>query len=76
MERKEDTARRITRRMYEEKHKERRKETNGSFGTMMPRALCDEINEFLRVNNITKVKLIVEGSEALKQKVNGVTQEK
>ena len=76
MERKEDTARRITRRMYEEKHKERRKETNGSFGTMMPRALCDEINEFLLVNNITKVKLIVEGYEALKQKVNGVTQEK
>ena len=76
MERKEDTARRITRRKYEEKHKERRKETNGSFGTMMPRALCDEINEFLRVNNITKVRLIVEGYEALKQKVNSVTQEK
>ena len=76
MERKEDTARRITRRKYEEKHKERRKETNGSFGTMMPRALCDEINEFLRVNNITKARLIVEGYEALKQKVNGVTQEK
>ncbi len=76
MERKEDTARRITRRKYEEKHKERRKETNGSFGTMMPRALCDEINEFLRVNNITKVKLIVEGYEALKQKMNSVTQEK
>ena len=73
MERKEDTARRITRRKYEEKHKERRKEINGSFGTMMPRALCDEINEFLRVNNITKVKLIVEGYEALKQKMNSVT---
>lgn len=76
MKRKEDTARRITRRKYEEKHKERRKEINGSFGTMMPRALCDEINEFLRVNNITKVKLIVEGYEALKQKMNSVTQEK
>ena len=76
MERKEDTARRITRRKYEEKHKERRKEINGSFGTMMPRALCDEIKEFLRVNNITKVRLIVEGYEALKQKVNSVTQEK
>ena len=38
--------------------------------------LYDEINEFLRVNNITKVKLIVEGYEALKQKVNGATQEK
>ena len=76
MERKEDTARRITRRKYEEKHKERRKQTSGNFGTMIPRALYDEINEFLRVNNITKVKLIVEGYEALKQKVDGATQEK
>lgn len=76
MERKEDTARRITRRKYEEKHKERRKQTSGNFGTMIPRALYDEINEFLRVNNITKVKLIVEGYEALKQKMSSVTQEK
>ena len=76
MERKEDTARRITRRKYEEKNKEKRKQASGNFGTMIPRALCDEINEFLRVNNITKVRLIVEGYEALKQKVNSVTQEK
>ena len=76
MKRKEDTARRITRRKYEEKHKERRKQTSGNFGTMIPRALYDEINEFLRVNNITKVRLIVEGYEALKQKMNSVTQEK
>lgn len=76
MKRKEDTARRITRRKYEEKHKERRKEINGSFGTMMPRALCDEINEFLRVNNITKVRLIVEGYEALKRELKNKTQNK
>jgi hypothetical protein len=76
MKRKEDTARRITRRKYEEKHKERRKEINGSFGTMMPRALCDEINEFLRVNNITKVRLIVEGYEALKRELKNTTQNK
>ena len=76
MKRKEDTARRITRRKYEEKHKERRKEINGSFGTMMPRALCDEINECLRVNNITKVRLIVEGYEALKRELKNTTQNK
>ena len=76
MERKEDSSRRITRRKYEEKHKERRKQTSGNFGTMIPRALYDEINEFLRVNNITKVRLIVEGYEALKQKMNSVTKEK
>lgn len=57
MERKEDSSRRITRRKYEEKHKERRKQTSGNFGTMIPRALYDEVNEFLRVNNITKVRL-------------------
>ena len=72
MERKEDSSRRITRRKYEEKHKERRKQTSGNFGTMIPRALYDEINEFLRVNNITKVRLIVEGYEALKRKVSSI----
>ena len=76
MERKEDSSRRITRRKYEEKHKERRKQTSGNFGTMIPRALYDEINEFLRVNNITKVRLIVEGYEALKRELSNTTQNK
>ena len=76
MERREDSSRRITRRKYEEKHKERRKQTSGNFGTMIPRALYDEINEFLRVNNITTVRLIVEGYEALKRELNNTTQNK
>ena len=76
MERKEDSTRRITRRKYEEKHKERRKQTSGNFGTMIPRALYDEINEFLRVNKITKVRLIVEGYEALKRELSSITQNK
>lgn len=76
MERKEDSSRRITRRKYEEKHKERRKQMSGNFGTMIPRALYDEINEFLRVNNITKVRLIVKGYEALKRELNNTTQNK
>ena len=62
MERKEDTPVRKTRRKYEEK----RKQASGNFGTMIPRALYDEINAFLEENGITKVRLIKEGYEALK----------
>lgn len=68
MERKEDTLSRKTRRKYEEKHKEKRKQTSGNFGTMIPRALYNEINTFLEENGITKVRLIKEGYEALKSK--------
>ena len=66
IERKEDTPVRKTRRKYEEKNKEKRKQASGNFGTMMPRALYDEINAFLEENGITKVRLIKEGYEALK----------
>ena len=57
---------RKTRRKYEEKNKEKRKQASGNFGTMIPRALYDEINAFLEENGITKVRLIKEGYEALK----------
>ena len=57
MERKEDTPVRKTRRKYEEKNKEKRKQASGNFGTMIPRALFNEINEFLEENDITKVRL-------------------
>lgn len=66
MERKEDTPVRKTRRKYEEKNKEKRKQASGNFGTMIPRALYDEINAFLEENGITKVRLIKEGYEVLK----------
>ena len=62
----EDTPVRKTRRKYEEKNKEKRKQASGNFGTMIPRALYDEINAFLEENGITKVRLIKEGYEALK----------
>ena len=39
MKRKEDTPVRKTRRKYEEKNKEKRKQASGNFGTMIPRAL-------------------------------------
>ena len=45
MERKEDTPVRKTRRKSEEKNKEKRKQASGNVGTMIPRALYDEINE-------------------------------
>ena len=45
MERKEDTPVRKTRRKYEEKNKEKRKQASGNFGTMIPRALFNEIND-------------------------------
>ena len=66
MEKKENTPQRTARRKYEEVNKEKRKQTSGNFGTMIPRALYDEINAFLEENGITKVRLIKEGYEALK----------
>ena len=63
----EDTTRRIARRKYEEKNKEERKSKNGNFQAMMPRATLEEINEFLKINNITKVQLVIEGYNALKK---------
>ena len=66
MERKEDTPVRKTRRKYEEKNKEKRKQASGNFGTMIPRDLYEEINEFLAKNHITKVQLIFRGYESLK----------
>lgn len=66
MDKKETTPRRMARRNYEERNKEKRKQASGNFGTMIPRDLFEEINEFLAKNHITKVQLIFAGYEALK----------
>lgn len=66
----EDTARRVSRRSYEERNKGERKKANGNFQAMMPRSIYEEINAFLKENNITKVQLVVEGYEAMKSKLN------
>ena len=58
--RKEDTARRQSRRKYEEKNKEQRKETNSNFQTMIPRELYEEISSFLKEIGMTKVQFIKE----------------
>ena len=70
MERKEDTPVRKTRRKYEEKNKEKRKQASGNFGTMIPRPLFEEINAFLKTSGYTKVQLIVAGYNALKEQLN------
>lgn len=46
MEKKETTPRRVARRSYEERNKDKRKQASGNFGTMIPRDLYEEINEF------------------------------
>lgn len=64
----EDTPRRIAQRKYEERHKEERKQTSGNFQAMMPRAIYEEINVFLKESNISKVDLVIEGYNSLKEK--------
>ena len=65
----EDTARRVSRRKYEEKKREERKQTSGNFQAMMPRDKYEEINKFVKENNITKVDLVIEGYKAMKKKL-------
>ena len=66
--RKEDTARRQSRRKYEEKNKEQRKEANGNFQTMIPRELYEENTAYLKDIGMTKVEFIKEGCELVKEK--------
>lgn len=67
MERKENTPVRESRRRYEEKNKEQRKQKSGNFGTMIPRELFEEINAFLKKYGYTKVQLIEAGYKALQE---------
>ena len=69
MERKASTPMRENRRRYEEKHKEERKAANKIFGTSIPTKDYEEINDFLKAHDISKVDLIYAGYEALKQSV-------
>ena len=65
MERREDTPVRLARRKYEAKVKEKRKLASGTFGTMIPRTLFNEINDFLKETGFTKVQLVKAGYNAL-----------
>ena len=76
MEKKENTPQRTARRKYEEVNKEKRKQTSGNFGTMIPRPLFEEINAFLKTSGFTKVQLIVAGYEKLKEMAEGADKKK
>ena len=76
MEKRENTPIRQARRKYEEKNKEKRKQVSGNFGTLIPRALFNEINAFLKETGYTKVQLVKAGYKALleeKEKLNKTT---
>lgn len=53
----------------EEGYKETRKERNRVWGTSLAREYAEEIEEFLKTHNISKVDLICAGYEALKQTI-------
>ena len=76
MEKKENTPQRTARRKYEEVNKEKRKQTSGNFGTMIPRPLFEEINAFLKISGFTKVQLIAAGYEKLKEIAAGADAKK
>lgn len=69
MERRPDTPVRKSRRRYEERNKEERKEKTKVWGTSVDRQFASEIDDFLEKYNITKVALIYAGYEALRNQV-------
>ena len=70
MKRKEDTPARQRRRVYENNHKEERKENYKVWGTSVSRQYADEIDLFLAEHGFSKVELIAAGYEALKNLIN------
>ena len=69
MERKEDTPIRVSRRKYEEVHREKRHKQNKVWGTSIPRKDAEAIDDFLKTHFMSKVDLIMAGFAALKQQV-------
>lgn len=69
MERKPDTPARKSRRKYEERNKDERKQKNKVWGTSIDRQYANEIDALLLKHNFTKVELIVAGHQALMQQV-------
>ena len=67
MDKKKDTAVRISRRKYEAKHKKERKAQNKVWGTSIPRNVAEEIDGFLLKHNLSKVSLIMAGYATLQE---------
>ena len=65
MERKADTPARKSRRKYEERNKDERKQKNKVWGTSIDRQYASEIDACLLRHNLTKVELIVAGYQTL-----------
>lgn len=59
------TTKQIVNKRYEDRHKAERKAKNISWGTTLPREYGEEINEFLKKANYSKVDLIKAGYDAL-----------
>ena len=68
MKKKEDTAARIARRKYEERHREERNENNKIWGTSIDRKFAEEIDVFLKKYGYTKVQLVKAGYQSLIRK--------
>ena len=68
MDRKEDTKLRVSRRKYEESHKEERKLLNKVWGTSIPRKDAEKIDAFLVEHGLSKVDLIMTGFSVLMEK--------
>ena len=70
MDRREDTKLRVSRRKYEETHKDERKLLNKVWGTSIPRKDAEKIDKFLVEHGLTKVDLIMTGFTTLVEKFN------
>ncbi len=57
---KEDTAKRLNRRKYEETHKEERRARSANFQTMLPRRDYEELCAYLKMRNMSKVDFLRE----------------
>jgi hypothetical protein len=69
MERRADTPTRISRRKYEDTHKEKRHEQNKVWGTSIPRRDAEAIDDFLKTHFMSKVDLIMVGYKVLQEQV-------
>lgn len=70
MDRREDTKLRVSRRKYEESHKDERKLLNKVWGTSIPRKDAEVIDKFLVEHGLTKVDLIMAGFATLVERFN------
>ena len=68
--RKEETPIRKARRKYEEEHFDERREANKVWGTSVPREFAEELDEFLRANNLSKAKFIYLSYELVREHYN------